>query len=120
MSTQITKPKKKSNKVSVWTAVFNFLMAVWVFWLPFIGIRDLNRVSAPNSWYIMYQTTLFATLVGIVCFVRILIALLRRTVQTPETLQAEIPKNRRSRIISCVFLGWAIYCTVLVAMAVEF
>jgi len=119
MSTQITRPKKQNNRVSVWTAVFNFLMSVWVFFLPFIGIRNVNNMETVAGWGLMYQTTLLAFFVGVICFLMIPIALLRRKVRTPEVIQAEVRKNKRSKIVSGVFLLWAIYSTAIVALAVE-
>jgi hypothetical protein len=119
MSTHIARPKKQINKVSVWTAVFNFLMSLWVFFLPFIGIRNVNNMETVAGWYLMYQTSLLAFFVGIICFLRIPIALLRRKVRTPEIIQADIRKNKRSKIVCGIFLLWAIYSTAIVAMAVE-
>lgn len=94
-------------------------MSVWVFFLPFIGIRNVNNMETVAGWRLMYQTTLLAFFVGVICFLMIPIALLRRKVRTPEVIQAEVRKNKRSKIVSGVFLLWAIYSTAIVALAVE-
>lgn len=119
MVMEMANTKKQPNWISVWTSLLNLLLSVWIFFVPYIGIKNMSKLEYSTQISIVFQTAFPAAIAGFVFFWATIVAITIRRVPTPESLEADTKKNRKSVVVSSVVVLWAIYATVLVATAVE-